>query len=120
MKAGYEVQQKSIVLLKNKDSVLPLAKGRTVYIPKRFIPASKDWFGNITPEKLEYPVNMELVKKYFNVTDDPAKADLALVFVKGPVAEQDMIRPTGKRAMVMCPYRYNMAPIQLSMQGLKV
>jgi len=86
MKAGYEVQQKSIVLLKNKGSVLPIAKGRTVYIPKRFIPASKDWFGSITPEKMEYPVNMELVKKYFNVTEDPAKADIALVFVKGPIA----------------------------------
>jgi beta-glucosidase len=29
---------------------------------------------------------MELVKKYFNVTDDPAKADFAIVFVKGPVS----------------------------------
>lgn len=86
MKAGFEVQQKSIVLLKNKNGSLPLAKGKTVYIPKRFIPASRDWFGNTTPEKLEYPVNMELVKKYFNVTDDPTKADMALVFVKGPVA----------------------------------
>lgn len=86
MKAGFEAQQKSIVLLKNKNGSLPLAKGKTVFIPKRFIPASRDWFGNTTPEKLEYPVNMELVKKYFNVTDDPAKADMALVFVKGPVA----------------------------------
>jgi beta-glucosidase len=86
MKAGFDVQQKSIVLLKNKGSVLPLAKGKTVFIPKRFIPASRDWFGNTTPEKLEYPVNMELVKKYFNVTDDPSKADIALVFVKGPIA----------------------------------
>ena len=86
MKAGFEVQQKSIVLLKNKNGSLPLAKGKTVYIPKRLVPASRDWFGNTTPEKLEYPVNMELVKKYFNVTDDPAKADMALVFVKGPVA----------------------------------
>jgi len=86
MKAGFEVQQKSIVLLKNKNGSLPLAKGKTVFIPKRFIPASRDWFGNTTPEKLEYPVNMDLVKKYFNVTDDPAKADIALVFVKGPIA----------------------------------
>ncbi|MGL6266331.1 MAG: glycoside hydrolase family 3 N-terminal domain-containing protein, partial [Chitinophagaceae bacterium] len=86
MKAGYEVQQKSIVLLKNKGSVLPLAKGKTVYIPKRLVPSSRDWFGNTTPEKLEYPVNMDLVKKYFNVTEDPAKADIALVFVKGPIA----------------------------------
>ncbi len=84
MKAGYEAQVKSVVLLKNKGAVLPLAKGKTIYIPKRFIPATKDWFGNATPEKLEYPVNMELVKKYFTVTDDPTKADVALVFVKGP------------------------------------
>src|SRR5206468_60704 len=71
-------------LLKNKGSVLPLKKTATVFIPKRFIPATRDWFGNSTPEKLEYPVNMELVKKYFSVTDDPSKADVALVFAKGP------------------------------------
>jgi beta-glucosidase len=84
MKAGYEAQLKSIVLLKNKGNVLPIPKGKTVYIPKRFTPASKDWFGALTPEKLEYPVNMELVKKYYNVTDDPSKADFAIVFVNSP------------------------------------
>jgi beta-glucosidase len=84
MKAGYDAQLKSIVLLKNKDNVLPLKKGITVYIPKRFIPSVRDFFGNKTPEKTEYPVNMELVKKYFNVTDDPSKADVAIVFVKSP------------------------------------
>ncbi len=86
MKAGYETQLKSIVLLKNKSAALPVQKGKTVYIPKRFTPPSRDFFGNVTPEKLEYPVNMELVKKYFTVTDDPSKADVALVFVKGPSA----------------------------------
>jgi len=84
MKAGYEAQLKSIVLLKNEAAVLPLQKGKTVYIPKRFTTASKDWFGRETPEKLDYPVNMELVKKYFTVTDDPAKADVAIVFVASP------------------------------------
>lgn len=84
MKAGFEAQLKSIVLLKNKNAVLPLKKNKTVYIPKRTVPATRDWFGNSTQEKIEDPVNLELVKKYFNVTDDPAKADLAIVFVKGP------------------------------------
>ena len=84
MKAGYDAQLKSIVLLKNKNHVLPLAKTKTVYIPKRFVPSVKDFFGNKTPERVEYPVNMDIVKKYFNVTDDPSKADLAIVFVKGP------------------------------------
>ncbi|HNP21841.1 MAG TPA: glycoside hydrolase family 3 N-terminal domain-containing protein [Panacibacter sp.] len=84
MKAGYDAQLKSIVLLKNKGNVLPLAKSKTVYIPKRTVPAARDWFGNSTPERVEYPVNIDIVKKYFNVTDDPSKADLAIVFVKGP------------------------------------
>lgn len=84
MKAGYDAQLKSIVLLKNKGNVLPLEKTKTVYIPKRTVPAARDWFGNVTPERVEYPMNMDIVKKYFNVTDDPSKADLAIVFVKGP------------------------------------
>lgn len=84
MKAGYDAQLKSIVLLKNKSHVLPLAKTKTVYIPKRVVPAAKDWFGNVTAERVEYPVNMDIVKKYFHITDDPSKADIAIVFVKGP------------------------------------
>jgi beta-glucosidase len=84
MTAGYNAQLKSIVLLKNKGNLLPLQKGKTVYIPKRFTPSSKDWFGNTTPEKREDPVNLEMVKKYFNVTDDPAKADYAIVVVRSP------------------------------------
>jgi beta-glucosidase len=84
MQAGYDAQLKSIVLLKNKSNLLPLAKTKTVYIPKRTVPAARDWFGNSTPEHIEYPVNIDIVKKYFNVTDDPSKADLAIVFVKGP------------------------------------
>jgi beta-glucosidase len=84
MTAGYEAQLKSLILLKNKGQVLPLKKSKTVYIPKRTTPAGRDWFGTVTPEKTDYPVNMDIVKKYFNVTDDPAKADVAIVFVKSP------------------------------------
>ena len=84
MKAGYDAQLKSIVMLKNKSNTLPLAKTKTVYIPKRTVPAARDWFGNMTPERVEYPVNIDIVKKYFNVTEDLSKADIAIVFVKGP------------------------------------
>ena len=85
MTAGYNAQLKSIVMLKNKDHILPLQKGKTVFIPKRLTPASRDFFGNITPEKLGYPVNLDIVKKYFNFTDDPSKADCAIVFMTGPI-----------------------------------
>lgn len=84
MKAGFEAQLKSIVMLKNQSNVLPLKKQITVYIPKRTVPAGRDWFGNVTPERTEFPINMDVAKKYFNVTDDPSKADVALVFVKSP------------------------------------
>jgi beta-glucosidase len=84
VKAGYEAQLKSIVLLKNKDRALPIQKDRRVYIPKIHTPAGKDPLGKVIPEKYDYPVNIELVKKYFSVTDDPSNADVAIVFVKGP------------------------------------
>jgi beta-glucosidase len=84
MKAGYEAQLKSIILLKNKAKVLPVTRHKTVYIPKRYTPAGKDWFGRPTPEKTDYPVNMEIVKKYYQVTDDPARADFAIVFIASP------------------------------------
>lgn len=84
MRAGYEAQLKSIVMLKNQDGVLPLEKGKMVYIPKRYTPAGTNWFGFPTPESYEYPVNMDIVKKYFNVTDQPEKADFALIFLDSP------------------------------------
>lgn len=84
MKAGYDAQLKSMVLLKNKDKVLPLQKNKTVYVPKKFTPAGRNFLGMETPEKLDYPVNMNIVKKYFNVTDNPDEADYALVFISSP------------------------------------
>ncbi len=84
MKAGYEAQLKSIVMLKNKAKVLPVAKQKTVYIPKRMTAAGRDFFGGPTPESINYPVNLNLVKKYFKVTDNPAEADFALVIIRSP------------------------------------
>jgi beta-glucosidase len=84
MKAGYTAQLKSVVMLKNKSNVLPIQKMKTVYIPKRVVPTGRDWFGNVTPEKIEYPINVDIVKKYYKLTEDPAAADYALVFVNSP------------------------------------
>lgn len=84
MKAGYDAQLKSVVLLKNKAAVLPLKEKKTVFIPKIYTASTKDWWGVASQPKLEYPVNLELVKKYYNVTEDPSKADFAIVFVTSP------------------------------------
>lgn len=88
MEAGYEAQLKSVVMIKNKENVLPLKnKGNekiTVYIPQKHIPETTDRFGNVTPEKWVDAVNMNIAKKYFNITTNPTEADVALVFVNDP------------------------------------
>ena len=84
MLAGYNAQLKSVVMLKNQDETLPLQKGIKVYIPKRYVAPGRDWFGNISPERWETPVSLEIAEKYFEITESPQKADVALVFVKSP------------------------------------
>ncbi|MCD7973601.1 MAG: glycoside hydrolase family 3 C-terminal domain-containing protein [Candidatus Azobacteroides sp.] len=89
MQAGYEAQLKSIVMLKNKSGVMPVQEKKTVYIPKIYFPSIRDWWGNESDAFTDYPVNMDMVKKYYHVTDDPDKADFALVFVSGPHVNAD-------------------------------
>jgi beta-glucosidase len=84
MSAGYQTQLKSVVMLKNSNKALPLQRNKTVYVPKKFTPAGRNFLGMETPESLDYPVKIETVKKYFNVTDNPAEADYALVFISSP------------------------------------
>lgn len=88
MKAGYDAQVKSIVMLKNKAQILPIKERKTVYIPKRYSPATFNWWGVYTAPSLDYPVDLEFVKKHYNVTDDPTKADFAIVFVQSPHSEE--------------------------------
>lgn len=52
MKAGYEAQIKSIVMLKNRNKVLPVDKQKIVYVPKRLTSAGRDFFGGLTPDQL--------------------------------------------------------------------
>jgi beta-glucosidase len=84
MQAGYDAQLKSIVMLKNRNNTLPVDKNLTVYIPKRKLPAGRNFFGVETPASESYPVNIDIAGKYFNVTDDPSEADFALVVINSP------------------------------------
>lgn len=84
MKVGYEAQVKSIVMVKNKANTLPIKERKTVYIPKKFYPATFDWWGQYVTAELKYPIDPQLVEKYYNLTDDPNKADFALVFIASP------------------------------------
>jgi beta-glucosidase len=82
--AGYQAQLKSLVLLKNQGNVLPLKRGVRVYIPKRHVPASRDFFGNRIPGRDVDPLAPEIARQYFDVTSDPGGADAALVVINSP------------------------------------
>jgi beta-glucosidase len=78
MKAGYEAQLKSVVMLKNKAQCASSSETEKdgLHVPKKFTPAGRNFLGMETPEKLESPVSVEIIKKYFQVTDNPAEADV--------------------------------------------
>jgi beta-glucosidase len=85
MSAGYEAQLKSIVMLKNRGYVLPIKNGSKVYVSKRYRAARQSMFGLGTVEKkLDYPVSLDLLKRYFILTDNPDEADCAIVFIDSP------------------------------------
>lgn len=85
MKAGYEAQLRSLVLIKNQSAVLPIARERKVYIPQRFVPPSRSFFGQEVPGHWESPLKPELAARYFSVTDNPDEADLAVVVITNPI-----------------------------------
>ncbi|HLN56063.1 MAG TPA: glycoside hydrolase family 3 C-terminal domain-containing protein, partial [Bacteroidales bacterium] len=84
MKKGYEAQLKSVVLLKNKNKVLPVEKQKTVYIPKRKSGGTASFFGPPSPVTIDYPLSTKIVGSYFKVTDNPSEADFALVVIRSP------------------------------------
>ncbi|MGL1886944.1 MAG: glycoside hydrolase family 3 C-terminal domain-containing protein [Reichenbachiella sp.] len=84
MKAGFDAQVRSVVLLKNQTHTLPLQKKQKVYIPQRYIAASTNWWGIVTPEKTESPFNLLVAAKYFEIVDNPEEADFSLVGIKSP------------------------------------
>lgn len=84
MQAGYEAQLRSVVLLKNKAGVLPLARETRVYIPQRYFPASPGFFGPGAPAEWKDPVRKRLAGEYFNVVDTADDADAAIVVIHSP------------------------------------
>ena len=87
MKAGYEAQLKSVVMLKNHASqTLPVKKKKKVYVPKRHFPAIPGLWGGISEEKTVEPIDLALVGKYFEVVKEPEQADFAICLIEEPSA----------------------------------
>ncbi len=85
MRAGYDAQLKSMVLLKNKNNVYcPWPGIKPCISLKNSHRPEEGFLGDSIMEKLDYPVNIKIVEKYFRVTDNPEEADYALVFITSP------------------------------------
>ncbi len=85
MEKGYQAQLKSVVMLKNKASVLPFAERSKVYFPKRHITSNNVFLGEASAEDYwEYPIDTATVARYFDMVDTPEEADFAFVYIREP------------------------------------
>ena len=71
-------------MLKNHDKGLPQKNKKKVYVPKRHFPAIPGMWGGISEEKVEAPIDLTLVKKYFEVVEQPEEADFAICLIQEP------------------------------------
>lgn len=84
MEAGYKAQLRSLVLLKNENSALPLKKSTKVYVPERFNPPTTGFFGPGTPGGWAAPVDSVLLDRYVTPVGSAAEAEVAIVFITDP------------------------------------
>ena len=87
MKEGFDAQVKSVVMLKNHNQILPLKGRLKVYLPKRTYQGTYyHWRDTVRGKPYDsYGISLNLVKKHYDVVENPADADVALVFINGPI-----------------------------------
>lgn len=91
--AGYRAQLKSVVMLKNRDGVLPMAGRLKVYQPLRHVGAGLTHWQDPIAAYDEYPFSRELLGEYFDVVDSPDEADFAIVSIKTPYGHWGYLKP---------------------------
>lgn len=91
VKQGYNSQLRSVVLLKNKNHVLPLSPKhengtkRKIFVPNRHIRETRSFDGDIVPEKFLVPPGKKEIGKHYQLVDSPEEADAAICFVESPI-----------------------------------
>lgn len=83
---GYESQLKSVTMLKNRNSVLPLRQGIKVYVPARQIRSYLNFMSRPTGNQEIIPAGKKAAAAYFTVVDTPEEADAALCFMESPIS----------------------------------
>jgi beta-glucosidase len=85
--AGLEAQRRSVVLLKNRNAVLPLSAGLKLYVPDRTVRRHKNFFRGWDEPHTEKPVTPQEAEGYFTLVETPEQADAALVFMESPLTD---------------------------------
>ncbi|WP_026524210.1 glycoside hydrolase family 3 protein [Butyrivibrio sp. MB2005] len=86
VKEGFDAQLRSIVMVKN-NGVLPVSGRKKVYIPGRHIDAHKGFMRDMMPAMDIPGANPADVIPFYDVTDDPAEADMAICFIESPISD---------------------------------
>lgn len=84
IEAGIKAQERSIVMVKNKDNLLPLKNKTKIFIPKRYYAKRVGWYLDETPDYEDYNLNLSVIKGDFELVDSPDLADIAIVKIKSP------------------------------------
>lgn len=84
MGLGYRQQLDSVVMLKNRRSVLPLRRGMSLYIPQRTAPEGPNYWRQMIAGRTYDPVSRQIVGRCFRQVADAADADAAVVFIESP------------------------------------
>lgn len=84
---GFAAQLRSLVLLKNKNATLPLAKETRVYIPKRHIGKRKNFVRFFDEAHEVDPIADWQLGESLRRVSTPEEADVCLVFAESPLSD---------------------------------
>ena len=87
VEAGLDAQRRSVVLLKNKENVLPLKKGTKIYVPNRHVDAHLGFFRQPVPAQDIVPLSQNGAKDFFTLVSTPEEAEAAIVFAESPMSD---------------------------------
>ena len=87
VEAGLEAQRRSVILLKNKNGLLPLKKGTKLFVPGRHMESHYTFFRTVTQPEDVTPLTQKDAQGYFELVSDPAQADCAVVFMESPLCD---------------------------------
>lgn len=84
---GLDAQRRSVILLKNRNDLLPLKKGTRIYVPGRHYDTHMAFFRIPIPGSDFAALTEKDTEGYFTLVNTPEEADAAVVFMESPLCD---------------------------------